>query len=194
MARAEYDFTRVISDSDYDEPGSPPTLQTRRPISPPTLTRQSSTVEPHEPQTLRSSTPQGIGHGLSQRPATHDSKGNIPYRPSGTSKGAHEEPISPASHQTAIQREPRNLTPKKTEVTLAGLEAFLREFAHEIDTDHANLTARLIYTSWKRDAPRQQFVSKKDWFSGVKLQPVDPNNKSIDAMRIKTKVVFFLFL
>ncbi|KAI0391312.1 hypothetical protein F5Y17DRAFT_441255 [Xylariaceae sp. FL0594] len=187
MAKAEYDPSRVIADSDHDDlAASSPAIRTLRPISPPMLIRASSTVEPHDPLRLVTGSPQRLSHSHAfQQSTMHNAKENVPYRASPTSKGACEEPISPASHET--NNEIRPATSKKVELTLAGLEATLREFSQEIGVDHANLVARLIYSSWKRGAPRQKHVSKKDWFAGVKLQPVDPNNKTVDAMRIKTR-------
>jgi hypothetical protein len=73
-------------------------------------------------------------------------------------------------------------------MTLAKLEASLRDFSREIGVSHAKLTARLIHDGWKRHAPEPQFVSKKEHFAGIRLDPVDPASKMTDAIRIKTKV------
>ncbi len=170
---------------------SSPAFRSRKPISPPPLTRQSSGTGQTDLTSLHTSTPSRTSLGPSQKSTSQDVKGNsVPYWSSGTPKGTtHDEVNTPSAHQQhASQRTPRTQTPKKGEVSVAKLETSLREFSREIGVNHAKLTARLIHDAWKRDAPQQQLVSKKDWFAGVKLETASPGSNVSETMRIKTKV------
>lgn len=191
MARAGLSSQLVIPDSEPDDVASSPAPRSRKPISPPTLTRQSSGAGQAGLTSLHASTPSRTSQGPPQKPASQDAKVNsLSFWPSGTAKSTtHDDVNSSTAHQQpANQRTPRNQTPKKGEVTFTKLEASLRAFSREIGVNHARLTARLIHDTWKRDAPEQQSVSKKDWFADVRLESVGPNTKSSEAMRIKTKV------
>lgn len=191
MARGEVDLSHVISDSEPDEMISP-AIRTRRPISPPLLTRQSSGTVQTELSSLETSTSLRGSQGSTLKPTTQDAKGSYHpvHWPSSIAKGAPGEisQVPPAD-----QRDIKMRTPKKNAMmSLVQLESTLRDFSCEIGVNHAKLTTKLLYDSWKRDAPEPQFASEgKDWFAGVKLDPVSATNKTTEAMRIKTKVRIF---
>lgn len=176
MAKAGLSPRAIISDSEPDDMTSP-AIGSRRRISPPILTRESSAL--------------GQTELASQPPTNQEAKTSDPSSwPAGaTTNAAHDDTnTSLARPLSANQKTPRNQTPKKGEVTLAKLESSLRDFSREIGVNHANLTARLIYDAWKNDAPQQRLISEKDWFAGMKLEPVGATNKPSEGMRIKTKV------
>lgn len=148
-----------------------------------TPTRQSSGIAQTEPTSLPTSTPSRASQGPSQKPHGHRSSGAP--KSTASPNGANSPSANP---QSASQRTPRIQTPKKSEVNPEKLKSLLLDFSLEIGVNHAKLTARLIHDAWEKDAPQQLLVSKKDWFAGLKLEPVGPGNKSSEAMRIKTKV------
>lgn len=191
MARPDHSLRTSVPDSDSDDVVSP-SFRRRRIISSLTPTRQSSGIGQTELTSVQTPTPSRTGQGSLQKSAGQEPRGSDSW-PSEAAKTTttttHDDVESPSAHQpSSSQRTPRNQTPKKGDVTVPKLEASLREFSREIGVNHANLTIRLMHDAWKRDAPQQQLVSKKDWFAGVKLEPVGPGSKQTDAMRIKTKV------
>lgn len=191
MARVGHHHQIVISDSEPDDLILSPAYRSRKPISPPPLTRQPSATGQTESVVLNTSTPTRTSLSSSQKSATQDVKGSsLPYWSLGNTKGiTHDEVNAPSVHQQQPhQRTPKTQTPKKGDVSQTKIEASLREFSREIGVNHARLTARLIQDAWKRDAPKQHLVSKKDWFAGVKLEPAGPANNPSETMRIKTKV------
>ncbi|KAI1202757.1 hypothetical protein F5X97DRAFT_285611 [Nemania serpens] len=192
MARPDHSLRTSVPDSDSDDVVSP-SFRRRRIISSLTPTRQSSGIGQTELTSVQTPTPSRTGQGSLQKSAGQEPRGSDSW-PSEAAKTTttttHDDVESPSAHQpSSSQRTPRNQTPKKGDVTVPKLEASLREFSREIGVNHANLTIRLMHDAWKRDAPQQQLVSKKDWFAGVKLEPVGPGSKQTDAMRIKTKQV-----
>lgn len=196
MARADHSLRTSVPDSDSDDVISP-SFRSRRIISSLTPTRQSSGTGQTELTSVQTVTPSRTGQGSSQKSAGQEPRGGDSLHwSSGAAKSTttHDDANFPFTHRpSSSQRTPRNQTPKKVDVTLAKLEASLLEFSREIADNHAKLTVRLIYDSWERDAPQQQSISKKDWFAGVKLEPVGPGSKQSDAMRIKTKVSAMIF-
>ncbi|KAI0198347.1 hypothetical protein F4808DRAFT_436083 [Astrocystis sublimbata] len=192
MARAGISTQAVIPDSEPEDMASSPAPRSRKAISPPSMTRQSSGTNGTGLTSLRSSPPSRTSQPAAQKPHHHDSRvtgltawlsGN------GKSTTTQDNLSSSFPHQHSAGQTPKNQTPKKTEVTTGVLEAALKDFSSKIRDDHGKFSARLIHDTWKRDAPPQQLISKKDWFAGVKLDPVNPNDKSTEAMRIKTKQV-----
>ncbi|KAI1172487.1 hypothetical protein F4777DRAFT_561471 [Nemania sp. FL0916] len=193
MARAGISPSVVISDSEPDDVISPTAFRSRKIIDSTTPTRLSSGTGQTELTSIPASTPSRTSQGPPSRSAAQDARGGTmsSYWSAGTAKSAalHDDAKSPLNHQQfSSQRTPRIQTPKKSEVTSAKIEASLQEFAQEIRVNHAKLTGRVLYDNWKRNAPERKLISKKDWFAGVKLDPLIPGIKS-EGMRIKTKQV-----
>ncbi|KAH9892994.1 hypothetical protein F4778DRAFT_749131 [Xylariomycetidae sp. FL2044] len=214
MARDHIDLTTTVSDSDDGEPvtrtpkkrpqshshshsqshsqsQSQPGSRTRRLASPAPLSRNGTSPTQGDAGSIHAATPPRIGKGSAQKPLPYDTRGvstTMPLRSVGASKNGASDMSPPSTdHPSLVQRTPKHQTPRKGEWTTEKVEATLAKFAQEIGTDSARLTSRLIHQSWKNDAPKQQFISNKDWFADIKRTPVDAVPKSSDTMRIKLK-------
>ncbi|KAI1433852.1 hypothetical protein GGR50DRAFT_695702 [Xylaria sp. CBS 124048] len=166
MAGGDHPCQITISDSETDD------TSCYNPIGTPMPTRQSLGAGQAESLKTNSFGQDTDGTGLSRWP-------------SGTAKSLHDG----ADSSLARIRSPGHQTPKKVEVTVANLTESLRDFEREIGVNHAKLAVRLIHDAWKRDSPEPRFISKKDWFAGMKLEPVGSSSKPSESIRIKTKQV-----
>lgn len=178
--------------------------RTRRPISPPPLSRQATgSQDEQRPLPAAAATPrsnrgsfQKTGSGLEslkddgRRPSVH-------VRPGSSTRTNITQTSSFAQDQQEF-RTPKNQTPKKGDWTVEKIEQALREFEDDISRDGARLAARHIHTAWKRGAPEYRFISKKNWLADLKQPPAEGpkpgSKKDPELMKIKTKVgrrVFF---
>lgn len=201
------DLTTVVSDSDdsnildhtprkskqsQSQPQSQPGSRTRKLVSSPIQDQQAaSAASVQEDRTsIHAATPIRPRKGSASISASQDGKmASLPVRQAGSSGNLPD--VSPSSshyHPPVAHRTPKTSTPRKHEWNADKVEEALRGFANEIGTDGARLTARLIHMAWKKEAPVQQFASKKDWFADIKRTPIEGAGKSADTMRIKTKV------
>ncbi|CAJ2500088.1 Uu.00g029410.m01.CDS01 [Anthostomella pinea] len=186
MAREEMDLTSVKSDSDDPGPVAKAPLPHRQsqprpqPAPSPSNRPLSASARGHS-VSVNAATPPKPGRASAQRFTSYDGKA-ASYQPRSSAGPSH-------SQDAISYRTPKNQTPKRLDWATDKVEESLRGFSREIGTVAASLTARLLHKSWKRDAPEPRFVSKKDWFAGVKLEPVEGGTKSSDTMRIKTKQV-----
>lgn len=173
---------------------SQPGSRTRKLASPSLPDRQSATSLPlREGSTsIHATTPSQSAKKSASKSASLDGKmASLPPKPAGSINNEQDAtPSSTHHHSPSVHRTPKTQTPRKVDWTTDKLEQALRELSDEIGTEGAKLTARLIHMAWKKEAPKQQFPSKKDWFADMKRIPVETATKSSDTMRIRTKVGF----
>ncbi|KAI5920726.1 hypothetical protein F4810DRAFT_681768 [Camillea tinctor] len=206
-AREEIDLTAAMSELDgldervpivqtphqpkQSQPPSQPGSRSRKPLSPAPFSPQPPAPSLDDSETIHAATPLNPNRGSAQKASSLDSKPDPPlsFRPSHTPK--QNQDVTPPSifHQPVIHKTPKYQTPRKVEWTTEKIEESLRSFSREIGTIAAKLAVRLIHDAWKKEAPEPRFVSKKDWFEGMKREPVEAGTKTPDAMRIKTKQV-----
>lgn len=213
MANDHIDLTMVVSDSEEShaldntprkssqpQPQSQPQSQSQSQSHPQpgsrTSTDQRAVSLQGESSLVRSSTPPRQVKASSIKPTSQDEKmAPQPARSTASSRNAPDAtPPSSHHHTSSIHRTPKHHTPRKFEWTTDKVEETLRKFSEEIGTDGAKLTDRLIHMAWKKEAPVQQFTSKKDWFADMKRTPVEASSKSSETIRIKTKVCLLCHL
>ncbi|KAI0149890.1 hypothetical protein F4776DRAFT_184808 [Hypoxylon sp. NC0597] len=205
MTRDHIDLTMIVSDSDdshaldstpqrgrqsQSQSRSQPGSRTRKLASPPAPDRQTAASIREDSTSIHAATPTRSAKGPASKITPQDGKmAPLSVRSTSSSKNAPDVTPSSAHHHTpSSHRTPKHHTPKKHEWTTDKIEETLRSFSDEIGTDGANLTARLIYIAWRKEAPVQRFTSKKDWFADMKRTPVEAGGKSSDTMKIRTKV------
>ncbi|ORY54543.1 uncharacterized protein BCR38DRAFT_147500 [Pseudomassariella vexata] len=170
------------SASQQAPPQQPP--RARQPISPPALTRQASTTAPSP---MPAGSPSRSSRFSAQKPTTKEETlpAVLPARPGSAVKTVH--PVtspSQLSQQHPIHRTPKHGTPKKMDWSTDKIKERLLKYWLNIGKDGAKLTARQIQMAWKKDASQAEFVSKRNWFTEMKLAPTEGGKETI---KIKTK-------
>lgn len=183
------DLTASSEESDFelDNAVGASILSSRRPISPPALNRAVSGFTQEEPALMPVMSPLKSNCGSAQNPPRDETKPtSLPLRTGSTVKMGQS--ISSASQQTQqlhpIHRTPKTHTPKKVDWTTDKLVLTLRKMSSQIEKDAAKLAIRLVYVSWKKDAPKPLNLSRKNWFASME-KIAQQGGKG--AMKIKVK-------
>lgn len=179
------------------QPSHPPTQshqgpRTRRPISPPPLTRDGSIASILDATSSVRQSPLRRAH--ESIPMRDFSAGDPMALSINTRLQTPQASTTPpsATRQFTTKRTPVASTPYRTDWDTKQFENALLEFSTEIGRDAARLTAHSIHSAWKQQAPQHRFVSKRNWFDGVFRRPV--TNKAADTMMLRTKVCVTCFV
>ncbi|KAK7962371.1 uncharacterized protein PG986_003196 [Apiospora aurea] len=197
-AQDSVDLTTLSSTDESEMIGVPartPRKQTSQPFSQPGSRSRKPGTPSAPPAQLPAEAAPGSpttasplrGNRASAQKAKEETAPNqLPLRTGVAGKSAHPamSPPSPQTHQHASHRTPKAHTPKKAEWTIEKLEKQLRQFKKEIEDDGARLTARQIHLAWKKGAPSQPDIAKKNWFSELKSKAMEPGK---GVMKFKTK-------
>ncbi|KAI1844550.1 hypothetical protein JX266_009223 [Neoarthrinium moseri] len=168
------------------QPGSH--SRSRRPISPPALSRQTSASAQGEAGPMAPAALPRSNQASAQKPPRADGRAAVlPVRTNMGSAVRNSQGITSPAQSTlhSAHRTPKlHHTPRKADWTADKVENQLRIFSRDIGKDSANLSARLLRTSWKRVAPEANHASRKNWFAEMKRVPPEASKGTV---KIKLK-------
>ncbi|KAK9781994.1 hypothetical protein AB5N19_08388 [Seiridium cardinale] len=206
MAPDHIDLTGITSDdSDASQPmhrtprtslhqsrqPSQPGSRTRRPVSPPAFSGPVSPSAAGENVSMASASAPALKgnprfeqhRGGALKSATLSAKTNA-VADVADSQGATPPALSSSN---PAHRTPKHQTPKKADWTTDRIEEALIKFSHDIGTEGARHTTRLLHLSWKKMAPNPNNYSKKNWFADMKRTPAEAGQGSL-KLKLKASI------